>query len=76
MSGRVDEVGRRYDLALYGAWQGERLAREEKLRPLKHYQRAARRQPKSNRPQRPDEMLGVFRALEQSGVPIQIRRIG
>ena len=60
---------------MFGAWQGERFAREDKLKPLSQYQRQAKTKRRPSRRQRPAETLAVYEALASSGAPIKITRI-
>ena len=63
-----------YELAIFGAWQTERMHREDKLRPLRHYlkQSAA---PRPHSPPTAAERLARYRALERSGASVQITRL-
>ena len=58
---------------MFEAWQGERLAREEKLKPLQQY--LPKRKVRGRR-QAPAEVLAVFTSLESAGVPTRITRLG
>jgi hypothetical protein len=62
---------------LFGAWQGERFAREERLKPFKHYRKElSQRGPRGAvAAQSPAERLLVFRAIAASGVGLKIERV-
>lgn len=59
-----------YELAVFGAYQAEVLARTSKPKSLKHYLDNL----KPRRAQTPDEMLAVFRSLKARGAPMKITR--
>lgn len=75
MRGRLKLERGRYELALYSAWQTERFAREDKLRPFRKYLGEARATKGLQRAQTPIEALAVFETLKGSGVPMTITRI-
>lgn len=75
MRGRLKLERGRYELALYSAWQGERFAREDKLRPFKKYLFEARVSKGLQRAQSPMEALAVFETLKGSGIPMKITRL-
>lgn len=69
--GRIKAADREYEVALFAAWQGERFAREEKLKAFRDYARDLKRrerQPKA-------EMLNRFRELAAAGVPMTITKL-
>lgn len=75
MRGRIAARANAYDLALFGAWQGERFARTDKLQPLAHYlKRKGRR---TDRPAigTPQTMLAAFATLAGTGAPITIEKL-
>lgn len=71
MRGRISARKAAYDLALFGAWQGERMHREDRLQPLGEYLK--RREP--DNPQTSAERLAVFQTLAAGGVGLKIERI-
>jgi len=75
MRGRLKLERGRYELALYSAWQGERFAREDKLRPFKKYLGEARSSATLKPAQTSLEALAVFETLKGSGVPMKITRL-
>ncbi len=62
---------------LFGAWQGERFAREERLKPFKHYRKELKQRGAKGAvaAQSPAERLSVFRAIAASGIGLTIERI-
>lgn len=80
MRGRIAARTAARDLAVMGAWQTERFAREERLKPLGHYlkadAKAAKTKPKvSPTASRGQAMLAGLLAHRQAGAPITIRRL-
>lgn len=64
-----------YELALFGAWQTERFARIEKLKPLAQYVKEARKRSGPRLAQSAQEKLASFHAIAAGGVPLKIERI-
>lgn len=64
-----------YQLAMFGAHQGERFHRVERLRPFYHYAKQLSAKPPEERLQTAAERLAIFEALASSGVPLKITRI-
>jgi len=75
MRGRLRAERSAYERALYGAWQGERFAREDKLQPFKRYLSPAKTTDAGSPSQTPMEALAVFHGLQSAGIPIKITRI-
>ncbi|MEG8021798.1 hypothetical protein [Sphingomonas aerolata] len=75
MRGRLRAERSAYERALYGAWQGERFSREEKLQPFKRYLSQAKATNTAQPSQTPMEALAVFHGLQSAGIPIKITRI-
>lgn len=68
-----------YEQAMFGAWQTERFAREERLKPFGQYVKSP---PKSgqtsssaDRPSAGQAMLAGLLAHKQAGAPMTIRRL-
>jgi len=76
MRGRLKAEKSAYERALYGAWQSERFAREDKLKPFKRYLAQSKTAAKPQQSQTGMEALAVFESLKSSGVPMKITRIG
>lgn len=70
LRGSAERSRREYERTLWGAWQGERFTRTDRLKRWKVYQREVRRtEPK--RRQTDAEKLDVFRSLQAaSGLKI------
>lgn len=75
MRGRLKRERGRYELALFSAWQVERFAREDKLRPFKTYLKQVRVAKETQQPQTPMERLAVFHSLQGAGVPLKITKL-
>ena len=75
MSGRINQRRHDYTLSLHTAWQGERFARAEKLKPFKSYAKALATKATDQGPQTPAEKLATFHTLAAAGVPLKITRI-
>ena len=75
MRGRLRAERAAYEHALYGAWQGERFAREDKLQPFKQYLSRAKTTDTAKPSQTPMEALAVFHGLQSAGIPMKITRI-
>lgn len=69
--GRLKLRDHDYALAMFGAWQGERFQREEKLKPFRDYARELRRRERQSK----SEMLNRFREIAASGVPMKITKL-
>lgn len=72
MEGIAERDRRAGERAVVGAWWNERLAREQRLKGLRHYLDEL----KPRKPQTGDEILAVFREYQARGAPIKISRIG
>jgi hypothetical protein len=75
MQGAIARRRADYELALFGAWNGERFHRVERLRPFPHYAKAMRSAAAPSRPQTAQERLAVFTAMAGAGVPLKITRV-
>lgn len=63
-------------MATFQAWQTERFAREDKLKPVSHYLKQARSAEKKSREQTASEKLLAYRAIAARGAPIRIEEVG
>ncbi len=59
---------------MWGAWQGERFARIEKLRAWKTYAKEVRKvEPKA--PPKNGSRIGAYRSLAAAGAPLKITKL-
>jgi hypothetical protein len=77
LRGRIAARHDGYELALYGAWQSERFARVDKLKPLSSYLKETRKKPvgRVGDRQTPQEMLAALQNIAGTGVALKIERI-
>ena len=79
MRGRITARGAEKRRIIYGAWQTERFAREEKLKPFGQYVKSAAKA--SENPaetatmSRGQAMLAGLLAHQQAGAPMTVRRV-
>lgn len=75
LRGAAERERRDYERTMWGAWQGERFTRTDKLKGWKVYQREIRKAAPKKR-QTDAEKLDVFRSLAAAGAGLRITRLG
>lgn len=73
--GAIEARRSAYEQAMYGAWQTERFAREDKLKPFSQYASKSKKTSKAGARQTAGEMLAAFQNRAQSGAPIAIEMV-
>ncbi len=73
--GAIEARRSAYEQAMYGAWQTERFAREDKLKPFGRYVSSSTKTSKATARQTGAEMLAAFQNRAQAGAPIKIEMV-
>lgn len=75
MLGAIEHRRNVYEQAMYGAWQTERFAREDKLKPFGQYATKSKKTSKAGTRQMAAEMLAALQSCAQSHAPMKVELV-